>query len=154
MIIFISHLWETYHAAMSKNFLKIFYLTLNTSLNKPPVLHRHILMYCLWSILQSGGSCLHSGGSWRAGFPPSCVNQISSQSLTSQVSSIWPSLSDEWSVQISIDSRIYNKALKSCTNTMNNEYIERIHQMSYSSLSDNKMLQIFSFLIKWLYGTL
>ena len=34
------------------------------------------------------------------------------------------------------------------------EYIERIHQMSYSSLSDNGMLQIFSFLIKWLYGTL
>ena len=30
--------------------------------------------------------------------------------------------------------------------TINNEYIERIHQMSYSSLSDNEMLQIFSFL--------
>ena len=28
-----------------------------------------------------------------------------------------------------------------------NEYIERIHKMSYSSLSDNGMLQIFSFLI-------
>ena len=26
--------------------------------------------------------------------------------------------------------------------TPNNEYIERIHQMSYSSLSDNGMLQI------------
>jgi len=38
--------------------------------------------------------------------------------------------------------------------TLNNEYNERIHQMSYSSLSDNGMLQIFSFLIKWLYGTL
>ena len=38
--------------------------------------------------------------------------------------------------------------------TLNNEYIERIHQMSYSSLSDNGMLQIFRFLIKWLYGTL
>ena len=37
--------------------------------------------------------------------------------------------------------------------TLNNEYIERIHQMSYSSLSYNGMLQIFSFLIKWLYGT-
>ena len=35
--------------------------------------------------------------------------------------------------------------------TLNNEYIERIHQMSYSPLSDNGMLQIFSFLIKWLY---
>ena len=34
--------------------------------------------------------------------------------------------------------------------TLNKEYIERIHQMSYSSLSDNRMLQIFSFLIKWL----
>ena len=32
--------------------------------------------------------------------------------------------------------------------TLNNEYIERTHQMSYSSLSDNGMLQIFSFLIK------
>ena len=32
--------------------------------------------------------------------------------------------------------------------TRNNEYIERIHQMSYSSLSDNGMLQIFSFLFK------
>ena len=38
--------------------------------------------------------------------------------------------------------------------TLNNEYIERIHQMSYSSLSDNGILQIFSFLIKWLYGAL
>ena len=32
--------------------------------------------------------------------------------------------------------------------TLNNEYIERIHQMSYSSLSDNEMLHTFSFLIK------
>ena len=32
--------------------------------------------------------------------------------------------------------------------TLNNEYIERIHEMSYSSLSDIGMLQIFSFLIK------
>ena len=38
--------------------------------------------------------------------------------------------------------------------TLNNEYIERIYQMSYSSLSDNGMLQIYSFLIKGLYGTL
>ena len=38
--------------------------------------------------------------------------------------------------------------------TLNNEYIKRIYQMSYSLLSDNGMLQIFSFLIKWLYGTL
>ena len=29
--------------------------------------------------------------------------------------------------------------------TLNKEYIERIHQMSYSSLSDNKILQIFTF---------
>ena len=32
--------------------------------------------------------------------------------------------------------------------TLNNEYMERIHQMSYSSLSDNGMLQIFNYLIK------
>ena len=32
--------------------------------------------------------------------------------------------------------------------TLNNEYIERINQMSYSSLSDNEMLQIFTFFIK------
>ena len=32
--------------------------------------------------------------------------------------------------------------------TLNKEYIERIHQMSFSSLSDYGMLQIFSFLIK------
>ena len=32
--------------------------------------------------------------------------------------------------------------------TLNNEYIERIHQMCYYSLYDNGMLQIFSFLIK------
>ena len=32
--------------------------------------------------------------------------------------------------------------------TLNKEYIERIQQMSYSSLSDNGMLQKFSFLIK------
>ena len=36
----------------------------------------------------------------------------------------------------------------SYSETLNNEYIERIHQMSYSSLSDNGMLQIFSFLTK------
>jgi len=30
---------------------------------------------------------------------------------------------------------------------LNKPYIKRIHQMSYSSLSDNGMLQIFSFLI-------
>jgi len=34
---------------------------------------------------------------------------------------------------------------KKYSETLNNEYIERIHQMSYSSLSDNGMLQIFSF---------
>ena len=32
--------------------------------------------------------------------------------------------------------------------TLNNEYIERIHQMPSSSLSDNGMLQTFSFLMK------
>ena len=46
-----------------------------------------------------------------------------------------------------------NINLDNCFNyseTLNNEYIERIHQMSYSSLSDNGMLQILSFLLKWL----
>ena len=38
--------------------------------------------------------------------------------------------------------------------TVNNDYIERIHQMSYSSHSDNGMLQILSIFINWLYGTL
>jgi len=33
--------------------------------------------------------------------------------------------------------------------TLNNEYIERIHQMSYSSLSDNGMLQIFTQLLSY-----
>ena len=46
------------------------------------------------------------------------------------------------------------KNLSLYSETLNNEYIGRIHQMSYSSLSDNGMLQIFSFLIKWLHGTL
>ena len=39
-------------------------------------------------------------------------------------------------------------SLNMYSETLNNEYIERIDQMSYSSLSDNGMLQIFSFLIK------
>ena len=47
-----------------------------------------------------------------------------------------------------------NKSIFTYSETLNNEYIERIHQMSYSLLSDNGMLEIFSFLIKWLYGTL
>ena len=34
---------------------------------------------------------------------------------------------------------------KGYSETLNKEYIERIHQMSYSSLSDNGM---FSFLVK------
>ena len=38
--------------------------------------------------------------------------------------------------------------------TLNFKFIERVYQMSYSSLSDNGMLQIFSFWIKWLYGAL
>ena len=38
--------------------------------------------------------------------------------------------------------------------TLNKEYIERIPQMSYSSLCDNGILQMFDFFIKWLYGTL
>ena len=38
--------------------------------------------------------------------------------------------------------------------TLNKPYIERIHQMSYSSLYDNGILKILSFLMKLLYGTL
>ena len=44
--------------------------------------------------------------------------------------------------------RCYNCRTFNYSETLNNEYNERIHQMSYSSLSDNGMLQIFSFLIK------
>ena len=51
-------------------------------------------------------------------------------------------------------SRNYQSFQLCYSETLNNEYIERIHQMSYSSLCDNGMLQIFSFLTKWLYGTL
>ena len=42
----------------------------------------------------------------------------------------------------------YDQYTTKYSETLNNEYIERIYQMSYSSLSDNGMLQIFSFLIK------
>ena len=38
--------------------------------------------------------------------------------------------------------------------TLNKSYIERIHQMLYSSLSDNGMLHTFSFLINYLCGAL
>ena len=41
--------------------------------------------------------------------------------------------------------RFPKKGLFSYSETLNNEYIGRIHQMSYSSLSDNGMLQIISF---------
>ena len=40
------------------------------------------------------------------------------------------------------------KKIYKYSETLNKEYIERIHQMSSSSLSDNGMLQIFSFLVK------
>ena len=52
---------------------KIFYLNLKHKFKKPPVIHRHILMYCACLLLNSGGSvwltnpggsCMHSGGSW------------------------------------------------------------------------------------------
>ena len=43
---------------------------------------------------------------------------------------------------------ISSKQNRLYSETLNNEYIERTPQMSYSSLSDNGMLQIFSFLIK------
>ena len=44
--------------------------------------------------------------------------------------------------------KLWTRKTTSYSETLNKEYIERIHQMSYSSLSDNGMLQIFSFLIK------
>ena len=56
-------------------------------------------------------------------------------------------LGEGWRIRIIFINFFYSE-------TLNNEYIERIHQMSYFSLSDIGMLQIFSFLIKWLYGTL
>ena len=37
------------------------------------------------------------------------------------------------------------RAMGIYSETLNNEYIERIHQVSYSSLSYSGMLQIFSF---------
>ena len=48
---------------------------------------------------------------------------------------------------LNIDHTIYYYTVKPC--------IGKIHQMSYSSISDNEMLQIFSFfLIKWSCGAL
>ena len=41
-----------------------------------------------------------------------------------------------------------NHYYKGYSETLNNEYIERIHQISNSLLYDNEMLQIFSFMIK------
>ena len=46
----------------------------------------------------------------------------------------------------------FSHEIRIYSETLNNEYIERILQMSYSSLSDNGMLQIFSFLNKCLDG--
>ena len=43
-----------------------------------------------------------------------------------------------WHLEIVLSSVGYSE-------TLNKEYIEQIHQMSYSSLSDNGMLQISSF---------
>jgi len=56
-------------------------------------------------------------------------------------------------MQRNINQTMFGEIL-SYSETLNKDYIERIHQMSNSSLSDNGMLQIFSFLIKWLYATL
>ena len=64
----------------------------------------------------------------------------------------------KWRISTKRKTKVYSiikiKVTFSYSETLNNEYIERIHQMSYSSLSDNGILQILSFLIKWLYGTL
>ena len=59
-------------------------------------------------------------------------------------------------IKIEIESRLnYSKTLNNEINKIKkiiiikkNKYIERIHQMSYSSLSDNGILQVFTFLIK------
>ena len=68
--------------------------------------------------------------------------------IINYVNIIWPLGVSAFNISgIWLESGIYSE-------TLNNEYIERIYQMSYSSLSDNGMLQIYSFLIKWLYGTL
>ena len=48
----------------------------------------------------------------------------------------------------------YLRYLFMYSETLNNEYIQRIHQMSYSSLSDMECCKYLVFLIKWLYGTL
>ena len=58
----------------------------------------------------------------------------------------------KWNYRCRMDYPCVNEIMYS--ETLNKEYIERIHQMSYSSLSDNGVLQILSFLIKWLYRTL
>ena len=56
----------------------LLFLNFKHKFKKPPVFHRHIMMYCACSLLLSGGSvclanlggsCLHSGGSWRPGVP-------------------------------------------------------------------------------------
>ena len=64
----------------------------------------------------------------------------------------------KWRISTKRKTKVYSiikiKVTFSYSETLNNEYVERIHQMSYSSLSDNGILQILSFLIKWLYGTL
>ena len=64
----------------------------------------------------------------------------------------------KWRISTKRKTKVYSiikiKVTFSYSETLNNEYVERIHQMSYSSLSDNIILQILSFLIKWLYGTL
>ena len=57
-------------------------------------------------------------------------------------------------VEIKNKKAVYNWKVGNYSKTLTNEYIERINQMSYSLLSDNGMLQIYSFLIKGLYETL
>ena len=93
---------------LSLKISKNYSFKLKTQVKKPPVLHKHILMCCACSLLQSGGlvclatlggSCLHSGGSWRPGVPslvllpgyPSLVTQAKNKSILKQQSSFFKS---------------------------------------------------------------
>ena len=53
-----------------------------------------------------------------------------------------------WDLTWSQGRFVAKQTLNMYSETLNNEYIERIYKMSYSSLSDNGIMQIFSFLIK------
>jgi len=77
--------------------------------------------------------------------------------FTNQSQKVYKAFKNKYTRPLKIDIQYTYQPLKNViqtiknwySETLNNEYIERIiHQMSYSSLSDNGILQIFSFLIK------